>query len=334
MMHWYSNKHNKAFAVKANALLTADDVEFRMAEKYDTYDWLTEPSESWKLIIKERAEQLRDENKYLRLWYSGGEDSQTILNCFIENNIPIDEIALMRVSIENNFYCPGNDEINKISVPFLNENRDLLRGAKIKFFDIGSRQYEEYMKNFSLLTGNMVEFRISYQNSMHYVFPGINDVPGIMNIDGVDKPCINHDSVGFYWYYNDAALLSYVMEPEVKKFYQHFFIDSLKVHCKQVYTAVNDYLNGSYNVANLRDCDLECRDTLYKPISLIKATAQKISDKNRYAVRGCLINPETRHIYRSYLRAINGTGLDKKHFNNENPIFFYKGIETKKYRMI
>jgi hypothetical protein len=43
-------------------------------------------------LYKRRAQQLRDTNDYVILAFSGGADSQTILDAFLDNNIKLDEI--------------------------------------------------------------------------------------------------------------------------------------------------------------------------------------------------------------------------------------------------
>lgn len=337
-MYWYSKSLDKAFAVKANALLAADDIEFRLDDKYDSYDWMEEPTRSWDQIITDRCIQLRDENQYLRLWYSGGEDSHTILKCFIENKIPIDEIAMMRCSFTDPNKCPSAKEINEYCVPFLNNNREELLGAKIQFYDIGPDDYAAYMETFSLLTSNQIDFRYSCFNKYEEtVFPHMNDIPGIKNIFGVDKPLVNHDDQGFYWYQNDAVLMNYLsLTDNTPNVVTNFYLDFLDVQHKQVYMAIDSYLDGSYDPGSVTSMTarLNSRKQLTEGRVLRKATATGRSDKLITTVRECLRNPDTRHIYRSYLKAINGTGLDKSHFNRENPIFFYKGIQTKKYRVL
>lgn len=51
-------------------------VDFHLFEEaFDVYDWTKEPTESWEDLLRQRAQQLRDTYRYLRLWYSGGADS-------------------------------------------------------------------------------------------------------------------------------------------------------------------------------------------------------------------------------------------------------------------
>lgn len=61
---------------------------------YSSYDWQVEPNESIDELYKKRAEQLRRDYDYLVLYYSGGHDSVNMLNAFLDNDIPVDEICV------------------------------------------------------------------------------------------------------------------------------------------------------------------------------------------------------------------------------------------------
>ena len=62
---------------------------------FSTYDWKIEPTETLEELYKQRAQQIRDKYDYVVLWFSGGADSNNILNAFINNDIKIDEVASM-----------------------------------------------------------------------------------------------------------------------------------------------------------------------------------------------------------------------------------------------
>ena len=102
-MYWFSKKLNKKYYFKHQALLEDQNMEFHMGPLYDNYDWTVEPTDSWKQVLKSHALKLREKYKYLRLWYSGGSDSQTVLNTFVDNKIHLDEIAIVRLSPIHNF---------------------------------------------------------------------------------------------------------------------------------------------------------------------------------------------------------------------------------------
>lgn len=57
------------------------------------YDWTKEPSQSLTDLYRQRAQQLRDQYDYIILQYSGGADSQNVLDTFLDNNIMLDEIV-------------------------------------------------------------------------------------------------------------------------------------------------------------------------------------------------------------------------------------------------
>lgn len=337
-MYWYSPSLKKAFAYKADALLSADDIEFHLADKYDQYNWRTEPTRSWSELVKEQCTRLRDENKYLRLWYSGGEDSHTILKCFIDNGIPIDEIAMMRCSFTDPSECPSAEEINDYCVPFLADNREALLGAKVQFYDIGAEDYAEYIKTYSLLTSNQIDFRYSCFNTYETsVFPHMNEIAGVMNVFGVDKPLVDRDEKGYYWYQNDAVLMNYLsVTPNTPNVVTNFYLDSMDIQHKQVYMAVESHLDGSYDQYKIaaKHSRLSSRNQLTDKRILAKATSNGRSDKLLTTVHACMANSETKWIYEKYLATINGTGLDKKHFSRGNPMFFFEGIKTKKYRVL
>ena len=68
-------------------------------------------------MLKSHALKLREKYKYLRLWYSGGSDSQTVLNTFVDNKIHLDEIAIVRMSPIDNFDHDSEQEQNRVAIP-------------------------------------------------------------------------------------------------------------------------------------------------------------------------------------------------------------------------
>ena len=91
------NCNGKHYYSKLEAILEANTSGQHVGwdyhdQHFSRYDWTKEPQESLPELYRQRAQQLRDNYDYLVLFYSGGVDSTTILNAFIKNNIPIDEI--------------------------------------------------------------------------------------------------------------------------------------------------------------------------------------------------------------------------------------------------
>lgn len=63
-------------------------------EVFSKVPWLHEPPISLQEIYKNRAMQLREQYDHVVLFYSGGADSETMLNAFVNNNIKFDEIFI------------------------------------------------------------------------------------------------------------------------------------------------------------------------------------------------------------------------------------------------
>ena len=62
-------------------------------DTFGALDWQVEPEVNIKEMYRLRAQQLRDRYDYIRLEFSGGADSSTILFSFLLNKIPLDEVV-------------------------------------------------------------------------------------------------------------------------------------------------------------------------------------------------------------------------------------------------
>lgn len=206
------------------SIKTNRPLEFDFNDRvFDLYDWTKEPEPNTSIseFYRRRAQQLRDKYEYLVLMYSGGPDSQVILDTCLGNNIHIDEIVNVNSysktqKIEGTthnadfFYNakPNIDRIlarnnNKIKVTILDE----IEITK-KIFEDSSSQLEYYERLF-----NAVNFPSAW------LFRGswIKHVPHIWNkflngvrvglIYGYDKPSIDVHDGKYYWSVNDAFLM-------------------------------------------------------------------------------------------------------------------------------
>jgi len=95
---YYTIDNQKIYSkIKAIELANGDmsRIEFNwMPDTWNAIDWTKEPLLSWDELVRIRCQQIRDKHKHIALWYSGGYDSQTILDAFIKNNILLDEILI------------------------------------------------------------------------------------------------------------------------------------------------------------------------------------------------------------------------------------------------
>lgn len=323
-MYWYSKKLGKKFYYKIPALRADPNVTFHLDDIYDDYDWSVEPLESWDEIKWERAWNLRDKAGYLRLWYSGGSDSQTILNTFIKHNIPLDEIGIWRLSPINDFNTPANDEINKAALPYLETIKDKLHpSTKIVLYDVGYEQLKYFYTNHSdpNTHNNFLDFRPCTSVGMHKLFPNVNKKLNLLNIDGLEKPKVGVDKNGPFWYYSDANLLMHIVDPKEKIPNVHFFLDP-KIHCKQIHMKIhNDYY----------DDDI-IRDDIYKNFSLGKATYKTVAPKTLLSLSEAKGNSKSYHLYKQYIESFDAFDVNESLLLDiNNPQIGFKHILTNKY---
>ncbi len=85
---------------------------------WDRQDWTKEPKSTLKALYKKRAQQLRDKYDYIILCYSGGADSDNILQTFYDAGLFIDEIVSYHdKSLSGSEDSPTSAEIFKVAIP-------------------------------------------------------------------------------------------------------------------------------------------------------------------------------------------------------------------------
>lgn len=88
-LKFYSRFDAEQVSAKTNTPLTWHFND----EEFSAFDWTIEPTQSLEELYANRARQIREQYDHIVLWYSGGADSQNVLNSFVDNNIKIDEVA-------------------------------------------------------------------------------------------------------------------------------------------------------------------------------------------------------------------------------------------------
>ena len=104
--------HNKLHAIQDN-IASANPVTFHAPKEYSSFDFSQEPAETLNELLTEHAKHIRDSHNKVRLYYSGGCDSDLVLRTFVENKIHIDEIICLKCGI------PSADfEIDNHAIPY------------------------------------------------------------------------------------------------------------------------------------------------------------------------------------------------------------------------
>jgi len=94
--YWGVNNHyffNKAECLRYATQIKDFNVIYHYYDSaFQTVKWNTETNETLEQLYKKRAEQLRQKYKHVAVLFSGGADSTNVLDSFLKNNIPLDEI--------------------------------------------------------------------------------------------------------------------------------------------------------------------------------------------------------------------------------------------------
>jgi hypothetical protein len=206
-------------------------------------DVTVEPTETWSELMRERCLQLRDRYQTLSISYSGGYDSQTILDYCIANNITVDEII---VSTWEYFWnTPGWQQAEGRSAPRLAQwyRENIYPNLKISILPrtvdyilkIHSRNEDD-----ALFVDNSEIGFVKNNRAMHLnnsdVGAGVLAHHKKVILDGHEKPSLRIKDGWWYMTFPDTLMQFSINSP-----YEAFYLsrEHPKIHLKQVHMMIN-----------------------------------------------------------------------------------------------
>jgi len=122
-----------------------DDIRFNFNDDHmATFDWTAEPAEDIYELYRQRAQDIRNRYDYIVLMYSGGIDSHTILETFLNNRIKLDEICTFGNTDVEDKTTKMNQEVFNKAIPFA-QSLDLGKlGINHRFVEIGDMMINQY----------------------------------------------------------------------------------------------------------------------------------------------------------------------------------------------
>ena len=140
---------------------------------FEKYDWTVEPTDDIYELYRQRAQQLREKYDYLVLMYSGGIDSHTVLETFLQNNIKLDEICSFSTSDVVSKTDKLNQEIFNSALPFVNtldktKTSIVFRNVEIGKLIIDSWNDEFHCENFQYYTSNAQWVTVARSNKLKF----------------------------------------------------------------------------------------------------------------------------------------------------------------------
>jgi len=153
-------------------------------------------------LIATQLKKLRKKHSYIRLAYTGGTDSHTILKVAMDNKIYIDETITILVSLKKD--KEGDKEFQP-GLAYAKQYEGTLIGKVTtvtpKIEDYNFRNIKNYWKNSKYIRGGYVPLRafswLEYLRIDNKLEKGITIV-------GTEKPCLLRKNKKFYWFTTDA----------------------------------------------------------------------------------------------------------------------------------
>jgi hypothetical protein len=111
---------------------------------FSSYDWTVEPKEDILELYRRRAQQLREKYDYIILAYSGGADSTTVLEAFVDNDIKLDEVVSYVNHDRDSFLSA---EIYRVAIPNYEELKTRHPGIKFRLLDLTKFEMDFFNSN-------------------------------------------------------------------------------------------------------------------------------------------------------------------------------------------
>lgn len=266
------------FETKLQAMLYANPKKLPIQwhfndEKFNSYNWSVEPTLSLDALYDQRAKQIREQYDYIILSYSGGSDSNNILESFIRQGLVIDEIittwaldasSKFIIHDSNIKECWNNNaEFNLHTKQRLQYIKNNCSKTKITVLDSSNNIIEALLNNSDAnwINGKNDVFNVTgaFQYNLLYfseVRKRFDKLGRVAYIIGVDKPRVIVKNNDVYMYFVDKASSitpireSIIEYSNITPLLFYWSPDSCDLLCKQAHT-IYRYIKANSNVKKI-----------------------------------------------------------------------------------
>ena len=232
-------------------------------------DFTIEPPTPYKELLKQRASHLRDKYSFIKLYFSGGQDSITMLNAFVENNIFVDQII---ICLWGTVDSKSNIEANSYAIPYI---KKLFNDSntKISIVNHDFDYYSEYLGDKWLQTRTNLSLR-------HSTVPNIRG-KNYCNLFGHLDPIVYFENGKYYHSVWDGEIEELVGLRNCELFFSSE--DSFDLHLKQLHLVKNflKFSEDKNHLFNLYSDNHESWLDTVKVVCRDKALFSKIYQKGR-----------------------------------------------------
>ena len=241
-MTWHLECNTKSFQNKLEAIRENIDsgqpIRYKTPDSYYTHDFTKRTHQSLEELCVTQANELRSKYSKINLFYSGGCDSHYVFKIFLDNNIGIDKVIMVKSG-----FSAADFEINDYALPFVKKT-----GIEYEIREPSQQYYRRYYLETPMAMMTQNEYWHHFRLNNH--FENVQDTPiGTVNIFGKEKPKLCHHDGKWYTYFLDISTttqpgqFNFLMEdPEVYAKQCHMLIDKIESHRDQ-----SEYNTITYN---------------------------------------------------------------------------------------
>lgn len=343
LTHWHWTCNQKQFINKFHAidenLKTGEPIKFMPHRSITNTDFSANSEKTWQQLCRERALNLRNSYDYIKVWFSGGIDSVRMLRSFIENNIYIDEIVIIRSGIK-----AGDYEILDTALPIIEKCKNQLRKTKINIVTPTLSDYKKirsnpyWMEDFNQLDtwhfrlNNWFECR-EYEKAL--------DHASCANIIGKEKPLIVYHNNEWWLTWMDLNINASQLSKDIKICFYEDDVELVRCQAQMLKNyIVQNFTPEKYNsicfynkslqkhrnlgcgrIDKLKDQFIEkSSGSDVEPITFNNKTIYFSNKKDKIAVNDCIkSNPA---LIENWKNTIDEYTSDKGYniwFNNQSP---------------
>jgi len=191
-------------------------------EIFDNYPWHIEPSESLDDLYDRRAREIREKYDYIVLAFSGGSDSNNILEAFIRQNLLIDEVVVnvmgqrnTLTTLDSNCRANWNEsaEYHLQTIPRLQYIKNVSPRTKISVIDLSNFVFDFFQSQGDENWLSYTRERLNVSGLMRHNFLHFKEIrkqfdksKKIAMILGIEKPRTIIDGSKFKLLFFDKAL--------------------------------------------------------------------------------------------------------------------------------
>ncbi len=228
-MTWQLTCNNKTFISKLEAIKESNNsskpISFNIPSVYKNFNCHIEPTKSMAELCITEAKNLRNKYENVVLFYSGGCDSHYILQTFLDNNIKIDKIIMVKSGFKVSDF-----EINETALPFV------IKTAIP--YEVRSPDIDYYKETYTR------EFKSKTQHDQWFHFRLNNDFENVANTDtkqvnifGKEKPKLVYVNNKWYTYFLDVDVT-----PQPKQY--NFYLENPNIHIKQCHMLMQNIIKN------------------------------------------------------------------------------------------